>query len=113
MNLYKTLIAPALLIAAIAIAHGPNSDITADVKTQTVQELAKAMRESYAYPELGKKAASALEDHLKAHDYDGVSDGKEFAKRLSTDMNAICKDAHLNVRYSEDALPVRKDRGEP
>jgi C-terminal processing protease CtpA/Prc len=113
MNTRKALMIPALLIAALAIAQGPISSLTPEAKTQVIQELQKAMRDSYAYPEAGKKAASSLGDHLNAHDYDSISEGKDFAVRLTKDMNEICKDAHLHVSFSEEPLPIRKDRGMP
>jgi C-terminal processing protease CtpA/Prc len=113
MKLRNTLFISALLVAALAIAQGPSTAITADVRSQTVQELAKAMRDSYAYPELGKRAADSIEGKLKAKEYDTLSEGPQFAERLSKDLNEICKDAHLRVRFSPEKLPIRKDRGQP
>jgi retinol-binding protein 3 len=113
MKIRNPLFISALLVAALAIAQGPSTALTAEVRAQTVQELAKAMRDSYAYPELGKKAAAAIEGKLKAKDYDSLTEGPQLAERLSKDLNEICKDAHLRVRYSPETLPVRKERSEP
>lgn len=102
-----------LLIAALAMAQGPNDALTPDVKAQTIQDLEKAMTEGYAFPSVATKAVVALEDHVKAHDYDSITDGKAFAMQLTKDLNAVCHDAHLHLQYSEQPLPVRKDRGAP
>lgn len=113
MKTLKALLTPALLIAALAMAQGPSTALTQEMKTQTVQDIAKVMRDQYAFPELGKKAATALEEHLKAKDYDSIADGKEFALKLTKDLNDVCHDAHLHAIYSLEALPERKERGQP
>jgi C-terminal processing protease CtpA/Prc len=113
MNPRKALITALLLAAAFALAQGPSTALTADVKAQTVQELVKAMRETYAYPEIATKAAAALAGHVKANDYDSITDGKEFASKLTKDLNEVCHDAHLHLMYSEAPLPVRKVRTAP
>jgi C-terminal processing protease CtpA/Prc len=104
---------PALLIAALAIAQAPTDALSADVKAQTIQELQKVLREQYAYPQVGQKAADALGSHLSGHDYDSITSGRDFALKLTKDMNDVCHDAHLHAMFSQDALPQRKDRSEP
>ncbi|HVT11839.1 MAG TPA: S41 family peptidase [Fimbriimonadaceae bacterium] len=101
MNLRKALLTPALLIAALSLAQGPSAVLTPEVKAQTVRELAKDLREEYLDLEIGKKAADAIESHLKANDYDSISDGQAFADRLNKDLSEFCKDKHFDVVYSK------------
>lgn len=101
------------MFAALAAAQGPSTALSPEVKTQTVQELVKAMRDSYAYPDIAKKAEAAIDSHVKAHDYDSITEGKEFALRLTKDLNEVCHDAHLHLTYSDNPLPVRKERSQP
>jgi C-terminal processing protease CtpA/Prc len=113
MKILTPLVASTILVAALALAKTPGDTVTADVKTQTIQEIEKALTSSYAFPEVARKAVASLEDHVKSHDYDSISDGAQFADRLAKDINDVCHDAHLRVRYSPETLPVRKDRAAP
>jgi C-terminal processing protease CtpA/Prc len=113
MNIRIPLFTIAVVLAALAVGQAPVTKIDAKTKAQTVAELAKVMRETYAYPENGKKAAELVERKQRAGDYDKIDTGEELAKQLSTDLNGICKDAHLRVRFSEETLPVRAQAAEP
>jgi retinol-binding protein 3 len=113
---------PALaLVAAAASAslrQTPNpkpagSALTPEVRRQTIDALLQNLKDRYVFPEVATKAATAISDRLKAKEYDSITDGSAFAKKLSEDLRAVCSDAHLNVRYSPDGLPVRKERSEP
>lgn len=113
MNVRTSLIIGSLLVAAAATAQAPTSQVDAATRSQTVTDLAKAMRDTYAYPDNGKKAAASIEAKLKSGAYDSIGSGPDLATRLTADLNEICKDAHLRVRYSEQVLPIRKDAAEP
>ncbi len=108
----KTTISALLGAATFALAFGA-AEITADMKNSTIDGVTKAMDTVYAYPQIGKQAAAALREKAGSHAYDSITDGTQFAAALTKDLNDVCKDAHLRVRYSEEALPVRKAAREP
>ncbi|AIE85544.1 S41 family peptidase [Fimbriimonas ginsengisoli] len=89
------------------------ADISADDRRSTIDSLVSAIQERYVFPDLGKKAGEALKAKLASGGYDTLSAGPDFAKALTEDINAICKDAHFRVRYSEKPLPVRAQRAAP
>ena len=46
-------------------------------------------------------------------EYDSVTSGQAFAKKLTEDLQAVSRDKHLRVRFSANPLPVRTERREP
>ncbi len=94
------------LLPFLLIAQAP------DLKAPTIDALFASMRKQYVFPETAAKAEAAVRANLADKKYDGL-EGKDFADRLTTDLQAVCKDAHLRVRYSEKPLPARKDADQP
>lgn len=92
----------------------PASDaLTSATKTQVIEELLKQLKANYVFPETADRAAEAIHADARAGKYDGLTEGKEFARLLTEDLRPICKDAHLRIFYSADALPVRKQSSQP
>jgi C-terminal processing protease CtpA/Prc len=89
------------------------ADVTPEDRRSAVETLAVSMRERYVFPELGQKVETELKRKLASGAYDGIADGPTLAKTLTEDVNAICKDAHFRVRYSEKPLPARVQRAVP
>lgn len=98
---------PLLPLLALSLAQAPA--LTPEMKAQTVDALFAAMHKEYVFPDLAKTA----ETSIRNQDYAVLTEGQAFAKRLTDDLQAVCKDAHLRVRYSASALPVRKEAGAP
>jgi C-terminal processing protease CtpA/Prc len=94
---------PLLPLLALTLAQAPI--LTPETKTQTVDALFAAMRREYVFPDLAKTA----ETSVRGQDYAAITDGQAFAKRLTDDLQAVCKDAHLRIRYSAAVLPERKN----
>lgn len=103
--------APVIVLAAAAAAFAQN--VGAAERADAVRALADAFEERYVSKELAHLGAGVLRTHLKAGRYDTIVEGQALAKVLSDDLNALCKDAHLRVRFSAEKLPERADRTEP
>ncbi len=99
-----------LLLAAAALSSAQASK---DDKAQVVDALAKAMTERYVLKDKGEAAAQLLRDRLKSGAYDEATTGEAFALALSRDVNSVCSDAHLRVRFSPTPLPARAQAAEP
>ena len=112
MKLYSLTLLPIAAFALLA-SRADVEPLSKEFKTQTVDALVTAMKEDYVFPDIADKVDSNLHERLQKGDYDSVEKGADFAKLLSEHMNAICKDAHLNVRFSKDPLPIRAERKEP
>src|SRR5438552_1395351 len=65
----------------------------------------RSLDDTYVFPETAKKMAEAVRAHQQKGDYDAISDGDDFAKRLTDDFQAISHDKHLSVMFSPAALP--------
>jgi hypothetical protein len=92
--------------AEVAAARLDDADRRAVVETA-----AEALRDRYVYPEVGAKAAAALEASLAAGRYDKIDDPNGFADRLTSDLKGVSHDLHLFV--SAPVPPHGPDRGPP
>ncbi|MGY3617766.1 S41 family peptidase [Bradyrhizobium sp. USDA 10063] len=69
------------------------------------------LKELYVFPDLAQKMADALKSHLKSGDYDGTTDGVDFASLLTQHLQAVNQDRHLYVIYNPFTQPA--GRSEP
>jgi C-terminal processing protease CtpA/Prc len=101
----------------IVIAQQPNTppDMTIDqaIRTQVVENLLKDMNGSYVFPEVAKKMETDIRSRMKNKEYDTLVSAREFAQKLTDDLQAVSRDKHIRVRFSKNAIPVRPDREEP
>lgn len=109
----KRLVMTLVLIPALLLAAPRPTDVDSTTRSQTIESLSKHLVENYVDEAIGKRAASTIQANLKAGKYDSIGDGAVFAKTLTDDLNAVCHDAHLRVRFSEEKLPERKDARQP
>lgn len=103
----------AIAAAALAAALANAQPLGAQERGAVVEALASAFAERYVDAELAKQGATLIRKHLKEGKYDAIESGPLFAKQLSDELNALCKDAHLRIRHSAQVLPVRAERSEP
>ncbi len=99
--------------AALALSQQSTPTLTEAEKKATIESLINALNEGYVFEDLAKKAEALLRKAMADDKYKEITAGPEFAARLSSDVNALLKDAHFRMRYSAAVLPVRQDRREP
>lgn len=102
--------------AALLIAISAGSvfaQLSTSEKKLAIDSLSKELVENYVIKSKAEEVSKIIQANFSKGKYDGLSDGQEFATKLSEDVNAICKDAHFRIRYSEKVLPIRKSPGEP
>src|SRR5687767_219345 len=92
----------ALSGATIGFAQPEQPDLTIDAatRTQVIDAILKRLNDSYVFPEVAKKMEQSLREHVEKKEYDQITSSKEFAKKLTDDLQAVSKDKHLRVRYS-------------
>ena len=64
------------------------------------------LKEFYIFPDLAQKMADALKSHSKSGDYDGMTDGVDFAALLTQHLQAVNQDKHLYVIYNPFTQPA-------
>ena len=88
-------------------------DITLDAsrRKSVIDGASAQLKQSYIYPEIAQKMADAVLAHEKAGDYDRITDGNEFAAKLTDDMQAVSHDRHLHVNYAPFKMPPEHEGG--
>jgi len=85
----------ALIVGAGYAQAQPAFDAAA--RRTVVETAAEALRSRYVFPDVGERAAAALEAALTAGEYDDFPDAAAFAERLTADLFAVANDKHLRV----------------
>jgi hypothetical protein len=105
----------ALSVASVALAQPeqPDLNIDAATRTQVIDTILKRLNDSYVFPDVAKKMEQSIRERVTKKEYDQVSSAKQFATKLTNDLQAVSNDKHLRVRYSYEAIPERGPRREP
>jgi hypothetical protein len=74
-----------------------------------IDGISALLEEFYIYTEGAQKMTDGLRAHLKAGDYDKITDGDAFASQLTTDLVEVSHDHHLRVTFSPVKLPPDSD----
>jgi hypothetical protein len=80
-------------------------------RAAAVKGAADALRQRYVYPDVGERAAQALEASLAAGKYDQILEPAAFAERLTADLQAIAHDKHMRV--AARGVPMGPPPGAP
>lgn len=91
----------------------PDLEVDTTTKSQVIDNLLKELNDSYVFAETAQKMEADIRERLKNKEYDAITSSKEFAAKLTADLQSVSKDLHLRVRYSHQPIPARKDRNEP
>ena len=104
-----------VLAAGAAFAQMEQPDLTIDAATRTkvIDGVLKRLNDSYVFPEVAKKMEQSIRERVSNKEYDQVTSAKDFAMKLTNDLQAVSNDKHLRVRYSHRAIPERGPRREP
>ncbi|MBV9931952.1 MAG: S41 family peptidase [Alphaproteobacteria bacterium] len=78
----------------------PDIPVTAEVARQTALELAQALQDNYAFPDVAGRYGAMLRANATSGAYDGLASGKALAERLTADLRAVSPDNHLRVRVA-------------
>jgi C-terminal processing protease CtpA/Prc len=105
-----------LQLTAVAVAQQPEQPdlaIDAATRTQVIDGVLKRLNDSYVFPEVAKKMEQSIRERVGKKEYDQITSAKEFATKLTSDLQAVSNDKHLRVRYSNRPIPERGPQREP
>ena len=105
----------ALSCAVVSFAQPEQPDLTIDAatRTQVIDGILKRLNNSYVFPDVAKKMEQSIRERVDKKEYDQITSAKEFATKLTNDLQAVSHDKHLRVRYSNQVIPERGERREP
>jgi hypothetical protein len=91
----------------------PDMTIDASTRKEVIDTLLKRLNAAYVFPETAAKMEQAVRERLARGEYERLSSAKEFAQKLTEDLQAVSRDKHLRVRYSHRPIPEDNGRREP
>lgn len=77
-----------------------NVVLDAALRKRVIDGIESNLTEYYVDAGVAGKMNAALDAHVKAGDYDSVTDGNAFAQKLTSDLRAISHDGHLRVDFN-------------
>ncbi len=87
--------------------------IDAATRARVIDGVVAKLNEFYVFPETAKKMAEAVQARLKGGGYDAITDGDDFAAKLTEDLRAVSHDKHLGVNFSAQVIPNREPGANP
>ena len=86
-------------------SNEPDMTIDAATRSSVIDAISKALHEEYVFPDVAAKMSGAMAAHLKGRDYDAITSARNFAQKLTDDLQAVSHDKHLRVRYRRESRP--------
>ncbi len=83
----------------------PDINIDAAARKEVLDTLVKRLNDSYVFPDVAAKMEQAVRS--REAEYAQMTSARQFAEKLTSDLQAVSHDKHLRVRYSYEAIPVR------
>lgn len=85
----------------------PDMQLDAAARKEVIDTLVKRLNDAYVFPEVAAKVEQSLRS--REAEYAQITSARQFAEKLTADVQAVSHDKHLRVRYSYESIPVRKD----
>ncbi|HKS28084.1 MAG TPA: S41 family peptidase [Pyrinomonadaceae bacterium] len=113
---FKTSMLAALMsLMLCGVALGQSSATQVEVKLdaasrrEVIENTLKQVNELYVFPDVAKEVEKAIRARVAKKEYDEITSGLAFAQKLTFDLQAVTRDKHLRVQFSERPLPERGD----
>ncbi len=91
----------------------PDMTLDSAARAEVIEAVIKRLGEAYVFPEVAAKMGESLRKRVAGKEYEEVTSAKEFAKKLTADLQEVSRDKHLRVRYSHQPIPERQQRAAP
>ncbi|WP_078030876.1 S41 family peptidase [Massilia sp. KIM] len=111
-------LATALLASALAwlpafaqpaqVSGQPDTTMTAASRQELIDKLSATIEQRYVFPDVGREIAARLRERQRSGAYDGIASASRLTQVLSQEMQALSKDRHLRVVYSDEPVLVRR-----
>lgn len=79
--------------------------VSAADRTAILDDLLRALAETYVFPETAAKMTEFVRRQEKSGAYDALSNLEDFAQKVTEDLQSVSHDLHLRVRWSPPEPP--------
>ena len=90
-----------------------NFKVDAATRARVIDAAIANLNESYVFPETAKQMEDAVRSRQKKGEYDSITDGDDFAKKLTENFQEVSHDKHLRVNFSAAKMPEMPDGPPP
>ncbi|HEX8265662.1 MAG TPA: S41 family peptidase [Pyrinomonadaceae bacterium] len=79
--------------------------VNAENRAMIIESTLLQFNDLYVFPEVAKEMEKAVRQRMQRKEYDNITSAEAFAKKLTADLQAVSRDKHVEVRYSDKPLP--------
>src|SRR5436305_267182 len=73
---------------------GPDQPLTPKLRAEVIDGVLKHLLDSYVFPETARKMDEAVRARLTKKEYDQIAGCRQFAVKLTEDLQAVSHDKH-------------------
>ena len=103
----------AAVVFSIGNISSSEAHLTVDARTrgEVIERVLEGLERSYVFPEVARQMSAAVRERVRKGDYAAITGAREFAEKLTADLQAISRDKHLRVRFTGAGGEPRLMRG--
>jgi hypothetical protein len=79
--------------------EGTSEQLTGAKRERLIEAVAEKIDRLYPVEDVGRRTREGILGNLRSGRYDGITTGKEFAARLTADMEELSRDRHLDLYH--------------
>ncbi len=95
-----------LITAAVGIVQEcvaqKNAELGAAERERLINEICRKIEELYPFPEIASTTIAGIRNRYTAKAYDGATSPKEFASLITSDMEYLSEDVHMDLYYDPE-----------
>jgi C-terminal processing protease CtpA/Prc len=84
--------------------------VNAENRARIIESTIKQFNDLYVFPEVAQEMEKAVRQRMENKEYDNITSAEAFAKKLTADLQAVSRDKHVEVRYSDKPLSPSGNR---
>ncbi|HEX8290461.1 MAG TPA: S41 family peptidase [Pyrinomonadaceae bacterium] len=112
--LFALALCACFMLAGPAPAHArqgppeqPDMAVDAAARREVIESLLKRLGDAYVFPDTAAKIERSVRERLDRGEYEKLTSARQFAEKLTADVQEVSRDKHLRVHYSHRPIPER------
>jgi hypothetical protein len=97
------------------VQYMPRPKVVVDraMRMEAIDTLVAKLNDHYVFPDKAKQIEAVLRQRQHEGKYDGMTDGEQLAKQLTSDLRGVAHDLHMQVMFSPGMVPPDDAVGPP